>query len=127
MRAALITAPGAAPVVGDVDEPVAGEGQVVVTVTAAAIAPIDRLVASGTSYLGEPPTPYATGMQCVGVTDDGRHLCFGTGAGVAGRRGGSAAQRCAVSLAMARSERSGAEASARARPWSCSAPTESWE
>ena len=114
MRAALITAPGAAPVVGDVDEPDAREGQVVVTVTAAAIAPIDRLVASGTSYLGEPPYPYTPGMQGVGVTDDGRHLYFGTGAGVAGRRGGSASQRCSVNLAMSTEIRPGLDITATA-------------
>ena len=100
MRAALITEPGGIPVVTEIPDPVAGEGQVLLTVTGASIAPIDRLVASGTSYVGVPPYPYTPGMHGTGVTEDGQHLFFATGAGVAGRTGGSAAEKVVVPRVM---------------------------
>ena len=100
MQAALLTRPGTPPVVTDLDEPAAGDGDVVVTVTAAPVAPLDRLIASGTSYFGRPPFPYTPGMHGAGVTEDGRHVWFLTGAGVAGRRNGSAAERVTVPRAQ---------------------------
>ena len=100
MRAAVLTAPATPPAVTDVGEPVAAENEVLVTVTAAPVAPVDRQIASGTSYFGPPPFPYTPGMHGAGVTDDGHHVWFLTGAGVAGRRNGSAAERVAVPRAQ---------------------------
>jgi len=98
MRAALLTGPATPPVVTDVDEPVAGDNEIVVTVTAAPVAPVDRLIASGTSYFGPPPFPYTPGVSGAGVTADGRHVWYQTGAGVGDRRNGSAAERVTVPL-----------------------------
>lgn len=101
MKAAVLTAPGTAPEIRDVPEPVPAEGQLRVRVTGAAIAPIDRLIASATSYLGVPPFPYTPGLHGTGVTDDGRHLWFVTGAGLGGSIHGSAAEHTLVNPALA--------------------------
>lgn len=100
MKAAVLTAPGTAPEIRDVPDPVPAEGQISVRVTGAAIAPIDRLIASATSYLGVPPFPYTPGLHGTGVTDDGRHLWFVTGAGIGGNVHGSAAERTVVTAAL---------------------------
>ncbi|MET7423513.1 zinc-binding alcohol dehydrogenase family protein [Dactylosporangium sp. NPDC005555] len=62
--------------------PVAGAGQVTVTVTAAPITPLDVLCASGTSYFGTPGLPYVPGVQGVGTLDDGTAVWFPTDAGM---------------------------------------------
>ncbi|MCR6482256.1 zinc-binding alcohol dehydrogenase family protein [Amycolatopsis sp. OK19-0408] len=67
MRAAEIRAAGQVPVVAARPEPEPGPGEVAVSVTAAPITPLDLLCASGTSYFGEPATPYVPGVQGVGV------------------------------------------------------------
>lgn len=100
MKAAVLTAPGTPPEIRELPEPVAGQGQLRVRVTAAAIAPIDRLIASATSYLGAPPFPYTPGLHGTGVTDDGRHVWFVTGAGLGGQTGGAAAEYAVVSEAL---------------------------
>ncbi|HVL84742.1 MAG TPA: zinc-binding alcohol dehydrogenase family protein [Pseudonocardia sp.] len=97
MRAALIDEPGRPPRVADRPEPRAGEGEVVVSVTAAPITPLDRLCASGTSYFGVPRTPYVPGVQGVGRAA-GRPVWFATSAGM--RPGdGSMAERACVPAA----------------------------
>jgi NADPH:quinone reductase-like Zn-dependent oxidoreductase len=87
-------------VVTDVVEPVAAEDEIIVNVTAAPVAQVDRHIASATSYLGVPPFPYTPGMHGTGITEDGHHVWFLTGAGVGGRRSGSAAERVAVARAQ---------------------------
>lgn len=84
MRALVLEQHAQAPVLRDVDEPDAGDG-VLVRVTAAPIAPLDLLLASGTSYFGPPGLPYVPGGQGVGhVADDpGRRVWFTTSAGMA--------------------------------------------
>ncbi|GAB6987107.1 zinc-binding dehydrogenase [Nocardioides pyridinolyticus] len=67
MRAARIHQCGEPPRVGEVEAPTPGPGQALVAVTAAPITPLDLLCASGTSYFGEPATPYVPGVQGVGV------------------------------------------------------------
>ncbi|MEU8638594.1 zinc-binding alcohol dehydrogenase family protein [Amycolatopsis sp. NPDC048633] len=67
MRAAEIRAAGAPPVVADRPVPEPGAHEVAVSVTAAPITPLDLLCASGTSYFGQPGTPYVPGVQGVGV------------------------------------------------------------
>jgi NADPH:quinone reductase-like Zn-dependent oxidoreductase len=66
VRAAVVTAYGAAPSVREHPEPTRSDGEVLVEVTAAPITPLDLLCASGTSYFGEPPLPYVPGVQGVG-------------------------------------------------------------
>ena len=80
-RAGRIVEPGKPPEFGEVPEPVAGAGEVVVEVRAAPITPLDLLCATGTSYFGRPATPYTPGVQGVGVVD-GRPVWFPTSAGM---------------------------------------------
>lgn len=82
MRAALLPACGAAPVVGNRSVPVPADGEILVRVTAASITPLDLLCASGTSYFGVPATPYVPGVQGVGLRDDGTAVWFPTNAGM---------------------------------------------
>jgi NADPH:quinone reductase-like Zn-dependent oxidoreductase len=81
MRAAQVQQPGRPPVLIDRDPPVPGRGEVLVTVTAAPITPLDLLCAGGRSYFGVPVTPYVPGVQGVG-TVDGRTVWFPTTAGM---------------------------------------------
>ncbi len=88
--AAQIHAPGEPPRHGEIDEPVAGPGELLVAVTAAPITPLDRLCASGTSYFGCPAMPYVPGVQGVGIVEQGAGrilpgtpVWFATSAGMA--------------------------------------------
>lgn len=96
MRAATITGHGRPPEVLDRADPVVGAGELLVTVTAVPITPLDLLCASGTSYFGAPALPYVPGVQAVGVvragpTDlVGRRVWFPTTAGMAPGDGGMA-------------------------------------
>ncbi|MEV1332146.1 zinc-binding dehydrogenase [Micromonospora costi] len=92
IRAALLTSCGAPPVLGERPPPVPGDGEVLVTVEAVPITPLDLLCASGTSYFGTPATPYVPGVQGVGRLADGGAVWFGTSAGMrSGVDGGMAA------------------------------------
>ncbi|MBZ5737915.1 quinone oxidoreductase family protein [Nocardioides mangrovi] len=96
IRAAHLHTCGEPPHPVAVDEPVAGEGQALVEVTAAPITPLDLLCASGTSYFGAPATPYVPGVQAVGVVrsssrlSPGTRVWFPTSAGMAPGDGGMA-------------------------------------
>ncbi|CAA9381877.1 MAG: Alcohol dehydrogenase, zinc-binding [uncultured Pseudonocardia sp.] len=81
MRAAVVEAPGSAPVPRE--RPGPGDGEVRVRVAAAPITPLDRLCASGASYFGPPAVPYVPGVQGVGTAADGRLVWFATPAGMA--------------------------------------------
>ncbi|GAA0931639.1 quinone oxidoreductase family protein [Pseudonocardia zijingensis] len=94
MRAAQVVELGRPPVVADREAPAGSEGQVVVEVLAAPITPLDLLCATGTSYFGQPPTPYVPGVQGVGRAG-GRLVWFPTSAGMA-PGDGSMAERAAV-------------------------------
>jgi NADPH2:quinone reductase len=87
MQAAVLEAPGAAPVLRDRPVPQAGPGEVLVAVSAAPVVPLDRLCASGTSYFGTPAVPYVPGVQGVGTIADGpaagTPVWFATTAGMA--------------------------------------------
>ena len=106
MRAATVTAHGRPPEVVDRADPVPGDGELLVAVTATPITPLDLLCASGTSYFGPPGLPYVPGVQGVGVVrvgpDDlvGSTVWFPTSAGMAPGDGGMAA------LAVARTSQS---------------------
>src|SRR5215212_10546507 len=101
MRAALLTEPGQAPVWAQHPDPSPATGHTLVAVTAAPIAPLDLLCASGTSYFGRPATPYVPGVQGVGLVQhsavfaQGTRVFFSTTAGM-GPGDGSLAERCAV-------------------------------
>ena len=101
MRAAVLHAPGEAPVLGQHPDPAVPPGRSTVRVTAAPIVPLDLLCASGTSYFGRPATPYVPGVQGVGVVEQsdvlpaGTRVFFATSAGMA-PGDGSLAERCSV-------------------------------
>lgn len=102
MRAALLHAYGAAPVLGERPEPT--EAVHLVEVTAAPIVPLDLLCASGTSYFGQQPLPYVPGVQGIGVVRSSPEVAAGTRvwfATTAGMRpgDGSMAELCAVATA----------------------------
>ncbi|WP_182525850.1 quinone oxidoreductase family protein [Nocardioides dongkuii] len=78
MRAAHLHACGEPPRAVDVADPVPGDGQALVAVTAAPITPLDLLCASGTSYFGEPATPYVPGVQGVGTVLESTSYAVGT-------------------------------------------------
>jgi NADPH2:quinone reductase len=82
MRAALIHRCGEAPSVAEHPAPQPGLGEVVIRMTAASITPLDLLCASGSSYFGEPATPYVPGVQGVGELADGSAVWFATPAGM---------------------------------------------
>ena len=71
MQAAVLEAPGAAPVLRDRPVPQPRPGEVLVAVSAAPVVPLDKLCASGTSYFGTPAVPYVPGVQGVGTVLEG--------------------------------------------------------
>lgn len=66
MKAAVLKELNGPPVFDDFEDPVAGEGQAVVEIAAAAIHHVDLARASGTFYLGPPPLPSVLGVDGVG-------------------------------------------------------------
>jgi NADPH2:quinone reductase len=76
VRAAILREYGAPPEVGEFDDPVPGDGQVVVEVTAAGLNPIDLRVASGALAGRRPPLPSVVGKEGVGRLPDGRRVYF---------------------------------------------------
>jgi len=84
MRAALVTALGEPPSPAEVEPPSAPPGEVVVSVEAVALNPLDLSVGGGTFYGGHPPLPYAPGCEAAGRLDDGSlAYLFGAGRGTA--------------------------------------------
>jgi NADPH:quinone reductase-like Zn-dependent oxidoreductase len=79
MHAAILHEYGATPRYEAFEEPVAGEGQVVVEVAVAAVNPVDVRKAAGTYVSGPPPLPSVAGSEGVGRVggDDGRRVYFG--------------------------------------------------
>jgi NADPH2:quinone reductase len=75
MRAAVVSEVGGAPAVGELPEPPAGDGHVVVDVDVATINPIDVHIAMGRYRDGHPQTPYSPGVEGVGRVD-GRRVRF---------------------------------------------------
>lgn len=75
MRAVQITAFGGPEVlsVAEVPEPVAGEGQELVVVTAAGVDPLDAAQAAGTAP-GAGALPFVPGLEVAGTTGDGRRV-----------------------------------------------------
>ncbi len=77
MQAAVVTGHGQAPEYRPHPAPSRGPGQALIRVTAAPVNPLDLLCASGTSYFGAPPLPYAPGTQGVGVVEEAGTLAAG--------------------------------------------------
>jgi NADPH:quinone reductase-like Zn-dependent oxidoreductase len=78
MYAAVLRQLGATPVYESFEEPVAGDGQVVVEVAVAGVNPVDVRKASGAYVSGPPPLPSVVGSEGVGrIAGDGRRVYFG--------------------------------------------------
>ncbi|MFD0689478.1 quinone oxidoreductase family protein [Actinomadura fibrosa] len=75
VRAAVLHGLGQVPRYGVLPEPVAGEGEAVVTVTAAALKPSDRAMAEGVHY-APAAFPCGVGLDGVGRLDDGTRVAF---------------------------------------------------
>ncbi len=71
MKAAVLHAFGETPVVEEIADPTAGDGQEVVEVVAAGINPVDLFVASGRFYGPTPPLPAPVGSEAVVRRADG--------------------------------------------------------
>jgi NADPH2:quinone reductase len=77
MHAAVLHEFGAVPAYEAFDDPVAGDGQVVVEVAVAGVNPVDVRKASGTFVSGPPPLPSVVGTEGVGrIAGDGRRVYF---------------------------------------------------
>jgi NADPH:quinone reductase-like Zn-dependent oxidoreductase len=76
MKAAIVQGAGQMPVYGDFAEPVASEGESLVSVTAAAVSQVVKSRASGTHYSSTGRFPLVVGIDGVGRLDDGRRVYF---------------------------------------------------
>jgi NADPH:quinone reductase-like Zn-dependent oxidoreductase len=77
MRAAVLHDLGKTPRVEEFAEPVAGEGEVLVHVSAAALKPVDKQLAAGTHYASPRELPLVCGSDGVGRLEDGTRVFFG--------------------------------------------------
>ncbi len=76
MKAAIITAAGKAAVYGDFDEPVAGEGLELITVSASALSQFSKSRSAGSHYSSSGHFPSVAGADGVGCTAAGRRVYF---------------------------------------------------
>lgn len=76
MKAAVVNAFGIPPSFQDFREPEAGEAQTVVTVEAAAISPIVKLLASGRHYTSGAAAGFVPGVDGIGTDSDGERVYF---------------------------------------------------
>jgi NADPH:quinone reductase len=100
VRAARIDALGQPPVVAEVGEPEAAEGQTLVELSAAALNPLDLAVAAGRFYGGHPELPYVPGCEGVGRLPGGTRV-YVSGGGLGVARDGTLVERVAVAEADA--------------------------
>jgi NADPH2:quinone reductase len=77
MNAAVLHTLGKPPRYGPFAEPVAGDGEVIVHVHAAALKPVDKQLASGSHYASTHALPTVCGIDGVGHRDDGSRVFFG--------------------------------------------------
>ena len=76
MKAAIVLEAGRTPVYGDFKEPVPGEDEVRINVSAAALSNVVRSRASGKHYSSSGDLPFVVGIDGVGRLDDGRRVYF---------------------------------------------------
>lgn len=77
MKAAVVEAYDRAPVYREFAEPVAGDGEVLVRVTAAGLHQVVRALAGGRHYGSTGVLPFVPGVDGVGRLADGRRVYFG--------------------------------------------------
>ena len=76
MKAAIVTAVGKTPIYGDFENPVAKEGEEIISVHAAALSNLTKSRASGAHYSSDGIFPAVAGTDGVGRTQDGRRVYF---------------------------------------------------
>jgi NADPH:quinone reductase-like Zn-dependent oxidoreductase len=76
MKAAIVVEAGKTPIYGDFKDPVSENGEVQVTVSAAALSNVVKSRASGTHYSPSRDLPFVVGIDGVGHLDDGRRVYF---------------------------------------------------
>ncbi len=74
MKAAIVVEAGKTPIYGDFKEPVPANGEVQVTVSAAALSNVVKSRASGTHYSSSDQLPFVVGIDGVGRLYDGRRV-----------------------------------------------------
>jgi NADPH:quinone reductase-like Zn-dependent oxidoreductase len=77
MRAALVRAFDAPPSYATFADPVAAEGELAVTITAAGLHPIVKSLANGSHYGSSGELPFVPGVDGVGRLEDGTRVYFG--------------------------------------------------
>ena len=77
MKAAVLKSYGSVPVYESFPEPVVGDGEEPITMTAAGLHPLVKSIAAGSHYLSGAPTPIVAGVDGVGRTADGRRYYVG--------------------------------------------------
>lgn len=77
MKAAVVYSFDAPPRYQDFDDPVAGEGEQILTVAAAGLHQIVRGIASGSHYTSQGKLPFVPGVDAVGTMPDGKRVYFG--------------------------------------------------
>jgi NADPH:quinone reductase-like Zn-dependent oxidoreductase len=78
MHAAIVTQLGTPPRLGERPDPVDRPGHTLVRVTAAAVNPVDLLIATGGHPAGAPAVPYVPGVEAAGTVVSGGTLAPGT-------------------------------------------------
>ncbi|HEY6414122.1 MAG TPA: zinc-binding alcohol dehydrogenase family protein, partial [Edaphobacter sp.] len=96
MNAAVVRSYDAPPSYTTFEEPVAGERELLVTVTAAGLHPIVKSLANGTHYGSTGVFPFVPGVDGVGRLEDGRRVYFG----IARSPFGSFAEKTVTGAAM---------------------------
>jgi NADPH:quinone reductase-like Zn-dependent oxidoreductase len=76
MKAAIVTAPGKAPIYGDFNIPTPSASEELVQVTASSLSHFSKARASGTHYSSANAFPAIAGSDGVGTTQDGRRVYF---------------------------------------------------
>jgi NADPH:quinone reductase-like Zn-dependent oxidoreductase len=76
MKAAIVTAAGKTPIYADFDDPVAKEGEEIISVRAAALSNLTKSRASGAHYSASGVFPAVAGTDGVGRTREGRRVYF---------------------------------------------------
>ena len=96
MRAAVVSSFQAPPQYASFSDPVAGEGEVLVTVSAAGLHQVVRSLASGSHYMSTGDLPFVPGIDGTGRLQDGTRVYFG----IARPPFGTFAERCVARRAM---------------------------
>jgi NADPH2:quinone reductase len=96
MRAAVVSELGQPPSPGELPEPSAGDGEVVLEVLAAPLNPVDVAVSTGAFYGGHPELPYVPGAEVVGRVGGSGEVVWAFGAGFGLARNGGMAELAVV-------------------------------